>query len=155
LNLEELRELRRTMGHDVEGSEKRFLSFLKTVRNAPETNPSKFGILSKARELGLSTVEFANVTELSVALVTKFDRRLIEFSSIPREVLKRLSEVLNVSAAEPEMYLQQGAAFAVGAEYKADEAPTLPEKQDFFEAVTSDKTLSEQRRAHLLSLRSK
>jgi hypothetical protein len=153
LSLEELRELRRAMGHDVESSEKTFLSFLKTVRNSLETSQSGFGILSRARELGLSIVEFANGTELSVALVTKLDRRLIEFASIPREVLKKLSEVLNVSVTEPETYLRQGAAFAVGAEYKADEAPTLPEKQDFFDAVTSDKTLSEQRRKYLLSLR--
>jgi len=155
LSLEELRELRRAMGHDVKGSEKRFLSFLKTLRNAPEMNPSSFGILSRAQELGLSIVNFANLTELSVALVTKLDRRLIEFASIPREVLKKLSEVLKVSAVEPETYLQRGAAFAIGAEYKADEAPVLPEKQDFFEAVLSDKTISEERRAYLLGLRSK
>src|SRR5438132_159186 len=94
LSLEELRKLRRAMGHDVKGSEKSFLSFLKTLRNAPEMNPSSFGILSRAQELGLSIVNFANLTELSVALVTKLDRRLIEFASIPREVLKKLSEVL-------------------------------------------------------------
>jgi hypothetical protein len=69
-------------------------------------------------------------------------------------VLQELSEVLGRSQEAVAAYLRQGAAFATGAEYHADEAPTIPGQQDFFEAVLADKTISEPRRKFLLGLRS-
>lgn len=153
LNLDDLREIRRIMGHDVEASEKRFLAFLGTLPGAPVKETRRFGVLSRARELGFSIVQLANAAELSVALIAKLDLRLFRFTSVPSQVMGKLCDVLNVSTDELAAYLQQGAAFAPGAEYRAEEAPSLPEQQDFFEAVLADKTLSEQRRAHLLGLR--
>lgn len=155
LNLGDLREIRRIMGHDVEASEKRFLAFLGTLPGATASAARPFGILSRAKAQGRSIVQLANAAELSVALIAKLDLRLFRFASVPIQVIGKLCEVLAVSVDEVSAYLQQGAAFAPGAEYRADEAPSLPDQQDFFEAVSADKTLSEQRREHLLGLRPK
>ena len=154
-SVEELREMRRMMGHDVERSEREFVTFLGSLKASHASTDTKpVGILAVGAERGLSLVQLANATELSVALITKLDRRLIIFRSIPEWVLQKLSEVLGRAREAVGDYLRQGAAFAAGAEYHADEAPTLPEQQDFFEAVLADKTISEPRRKFLLGLRS-
>ncbi len=154
LSLEELREMRRLLGHDVERSEKEFVAFLSELPGQHTAEePKPFAILSRAAQKGLSLVQLANAVELSVTLVTKLDRRLIKFSSIPALVLNKIAQTLGVSDSVISAYLQQGAAFAAGAHYHAGEAPTLPEPQDFFDAVRSDKTLSEPRRKLLLQLR--
>jgi hypothetical protein len=49
-------------------------------------------------------------------------------------------------------YLQQSPSFAASASYRAEEAPTLPTTQDFFDAVRQDPTLDQERRAALLRL---
>ena len=155
LDLHDLREIRRIMGHDVEASEKRFLAFLGTLPGAPANEAQHVGVLSRAKEQGLSIVQLANAAELSVALIAKLDLRLFRFASVPIQVIGNLSEKLKLTLDELSAYLQQGPTFAPGAQYRANEAPSLPEQQDFFEAVSADKTLSEQRREYLLGLRPK
>ena len=162
---EELRAIRRELGHDVEGSERDFLSMLaeksRTIgielnssADAQATQPIE-GLLMVAQEQGFSTAQqFADATELSPVLVTMLDRGLISFPSIPPKILDRVASVIRRSVEALSQYLQLGPRFAHGANYKADEAPETEEPQDFFEAVIDDPTISEERRRQLLALKS-
>ena len=151
LTLEDLRAVRRQMGHDVESGERDFLAFVREVKAV--TSPTPFAILSRAKQLDLDKVSLANATELSIPLVMKLDRRMITFASIPDLVLRRVGEILRAPIEILRVYLQQQPAFAVGANFRADQSPVLPETQDFFAAVSEDLTISEARKQALLLLR--
>jgi len=49
-------------------------------------------------------------------------------------------------------YLQQSPMLATEASFRARENPRIQEQQDFFEAVRSDRSVSEERRSALLAL---
>jgi hypothetical protein len=112
------------------------------------------GLMIRAREIGLSIRELADRSRLSVTLVGLLDHRLIGFASIPQEVVDALAGALQIQAASVGQYLQQSPSFAASASYRAEDAPTLPTTQDFFEAVRQDPTLDESRRSALLRLQS-
>lgn len=174
---EELRNIRRDLGHNVEESERQFLSMLTEKSRAlgiglemrtsaqpvlaDNTTLSNDdlqiqGLLKIAQEEGFPTSQqFADATELSPVLVTMLDRGLIYFPSIPPKILDRVASAIKRSVETLSQYLQIGPRFAHGASYKADEAPEIEEPQDFFEAVLDDPTLSEERREQLLALKSK
>jgi transcriptional regulator with XRE-family HTH domain len=161
---DELRAIRRELGHDVEGSERAFLNMLTEKSRAigieldspaaAQASEPIEGLLIAAKEKGFSTQEFADATELSPVLVTMLDRGLIYFPSIPPKILDRVASVIKRSVEALSQYLQIGPRFASGANYKADEAPETEEPQDFFEAVIDDPAISEERRSRLLALRS-
>jgi len=164
--LDELRRLRMELGHDVEGSEQIFLAHIQKmnselgsteqafqdVQSPPAPESSLRGLLSEARARGLSNLQFANQTNLSIALVTKLDLRLIRFASIPNQVIEDLANALDCIAERVKAYLQGNPLLPADAYFKADEAPTVPEQQDFFEEVRADTSLSEERRRRLLAM---
>jgi hypothetical protein len=161
---EELRAIRRELGHDVEGSERDFLNMLTEKSraigieldspDAARATEAIEGLLMVAQEQGFSTTQqFADATELSPVLVTMLDRGLISFPSIPPKILDRVASVIRRSVEALSQYLQIGPRFAYGANYKADEAPETQEPQDFFEAVLEDPTITEERRRQLLALK--
>jgi len=151
LTLDDLRSVRHQMGEDVETSERDFLKFIKEIKTV--TAPAPFALLSRAKQLGLSKVNLADATELSVPLIMKLDRRMIQFSTIPELVVRKVGEVLAAPIELVRVYLQQQPAFATGANFRADEAPRLPEAQNFFDAVSEDLTISEARKKSLLALK--
>src|SRR5260370_24326954 len=57
MSLEELREIRRTMGHDVESSEKQFVAFLDNLTTNSTESAKSFAILSCAASKQLSLVQ--------------------------------------------------------------------------------------------------
>lgn len=118
----------------------------------PEDQPLA-GLLSESKAQGLSLHELADATGLSPALVAKLDRRLIRLTTIPGEKIEALARTIRRVPEEVVSYLQGQPQFLAGAQYHAEEAPKLPEQQDFFEAVQEDRGLSEDRRRHLLALK--
>jgi len=157
MDLSELRQVRRMMGDNVEESEREFLSWLGNLKGdiekvATVPEPGIENILSCAKKLGLDAPGLADATGLSVVLVTKLDRRLIDYGSIPAKIFDVLANALHATTALVSEYLQQPPALAVEARFRADENPKIPEQQNFFDAVRSDKSISEQRRIALLSL---
>ena len=156
MDLEQLREVRRMMGDNVEVSERQFLSVLKELKaglGQPEELAEPIaGLLAKAQERGLDAVALADKTGLSIVLVTKLDRRLLVFKSIPNKLFETLASVLQSTLTAVMDYLRQPQAIAMGARFRTDESPRLPEQQGFFDAVRTDKSISEDRRAALLAL---
>ncbi len=110
------------------------------------------GLLAEGKTLGLSMHQLAEITGLSPALVAKLDQRLVRFVTVPREVVGDLARAIKQTADEVSGYLRREPVLPPGLEYKADEAPSLPEQQDFFDAVRQDRGLDEERRRRLLSL---
>jgi hypothetical protein len=110
------------------------------------------GLMARAREMGLNIRAVADRSQLSVTLVGLLDRRLVRFASIPREVVEALATALQTHVASVTEYLEQAPAFAPSASFRAEDAPTLPQAQDFADAVRHDPTLDENCRAALLRL---
>lgn len=110
------------------------------------------GILTAAKEQGLSSRQLAKLTGLSVVLITMFDRGMINTKRLPSVIVARIARAINSSAERVLEYLQLGPRFAVDANYKAEDSPGLEDPQDFFEAVRDDPTLSDEERQQLLAL---
>ena len=110
------------------------------------------GLMARARDLGLNISQLAERTHLSVTLVGLLDRRLVRFGSIPREVIDGLAAALQTQVASLSDYLQQGPSFAPSASFRAEEAPALPQTQEFADAVRHDPMLDPKRKDALLRL---
>lgn len=167
--LEELREIRREMGHDVGGDEQKFLSHLRELNNRlqgahqpaeqpfaedePTIPQPVRGLIAEAKARGLSGWKLADTAQLSIALVTKLDRRLIRYASIPRQVIEDIAGALQCGAQRVAAYLQGRPLLPNNAYFKADETPSVPEQQDFFDEVLEDDSLSEERRQRLLAMK--
>lgn len=115
------------------------------------TNPIQ-DLLTAGKACGLEPRELAQAAGLSILLVRKLDRRLIQFDSIPRPVIEALAATIQRGVGSVAQYLRQAPTFASGAQHRAEQPPRLPEPQDFFAAVRSDSTLAPELRAHLLAL---
>lgn len=175
-SLEDLRAIRRDLGHDVEGSERSFLEMLReksqesgielktsavlTPDSDDETGAAeplpKKRLLTIAKEQGFPNAQrLADAVELSVVLVKMLDRGLIEITSIPPAVIVSIASAVKHPVETLQQCLQIPPRLMPGMQYKADVAPEIEEPQDFFEAVVTDPTLSEERCRRLLSLKSK
>jgi hypothetical protein len=109
-------------------------------------------LVAEARERGLSRKEFAAALDLSIALVDKLDRRLVRYRTIPAAIVASLSRVLATGTERVALYLEGPPLLPQGASYRAEQAPAVPEAQDFAEAVSSDRTLTPERKEELLAL---
>ena len=161
-SLDELREIRLALGDDVEASEREFLSRLREKLPHLGSGEQKqdfqmvgraqiSGLLAEAKARGLNNFQFADAAELSITLITKLDRRLIKFPTIPHEVIQDLAAILQQSTEAISEYLQGGPQLPAGAEFKAEQTPRVTELEDFFDAVQRDTTISENRRQRLLT----
>lgn len=124
-----------------------------TAKAGSATHAASFATLRREAEgRGLTLATLAARLDLSVPVVAKLDRRLIRFASIPNELIARLAAALEGTEAAVADYLRGGARFATGAAFLADEAPRMPDQQDFSEAIETDLTMSdEQKRAWRVS----
>jgi hypothetical protein len=112
--------------------------------------PPLNSLLGAAKEAGLSLREFGRATHLGDALIRKLDRRLIRFSSIPKQAIDALAEAARVPAQAVATYLQLPATFAAAPQYRADRAPQLAEQEEFRAAVQKDPTMTPEDRSRWL-----
>ncbi len=110
------------------------------------------GLLAEAKARGISRKDLAAATRLSIPLIDKLDRRLIRYSTIPRNIVESIANLLGRQAEAVSQYLQGAPLLPASASYRAEEAPSLPEAQDFSEAVQGDRTLSPERKRELLEM---
>lgn len=109
-------------------------------------------LVTYAQARGVSARDLAARLGLSVPIVMKLHRRLLRAESLPQELIEALAKVLGTSQRRVFEYLQQPPALAVGAHYRAEQAPVLGEQQDFAAAVRTDRSLSEEDRARWLAV---
>lgn len=105
--------------------------------------PTLPGLRKAAEARGLTMQALAAQTNLSVPVLMKLDRRLIRFASIPREAIEVIARAINHTSQTVTAYLQGERKFATGAAFLAEEAPQMPDQQDFFEAIGKDLTMNE------------
>src|SRR5947209_4172174 len=123
----------------------RLLASRRTSLTPEETAPLT-GLRKEAEARGLTIQALAAATRLTVPLLVKLDRRLIHFASIPHQAIERISIELGRSFEAIAAYLQGDSQFASQASFRADAAPQMPDQQDFFDAVETDLTMSEEQK---------
>lgn len=99
---------------------------------------------------GLSQDQFAALLKLSVGLLWKLDRHLIQYSSIPVELIENVAGVLHRGLQIVAEYFQRRPLLAVNARYKAKQQPQVSEPTNFFDEVRSDQEISNEDRAYWL-----
>jgi hypothetical protein len=112
------------------------------------------GIVQEGSQLGLSIQQIARRAQMSMALVRKLDLRRIQFSTIPSQAIEALAYAIQRRSSAVADYLQGASTLPRGASYRAEQAPVPTEPEDFFEAVRSDMTMSQELREHWLSFTS-
>jgi hypothetical protein len=101
---------------------------------APAVAPqaSLIGLADRAFDVGLDPERLAERAHISPSLIDQLDAHAIAASTIPRELFRRLAEMLDVSLEAVSGFLGASAQTG-GAFYHASEAPST--KQDEFLAV--------------------
>lgn len=122
-----------------------------TAEYAKYTVPVK-SIAAEGQAQGLSNRDVAGRAGLSIVLLRMLDRRLIRFSSIPREAIEALAGAIGRESAAVVQYLHGAPTLAEGASYYSEATPVVAEQQDFFAAVREDPTLDDATRARWLAL---
>lgn len=130
---------------DTTGTTSRFSI---AAENAPLSS-----LFAAAKRVGFTHAQLKNCVGLSDALLQKLNRRLIDPRTIPVRIISDLAGALQQSVADVAAYLAFAPTFAVGAQHRANQAPTLPKtREDFFDAVRDDAALFDSRRQELLAL---
>lgn len=111
-------------------------------------------LAAAAKARGLAPSELAARLSLSVPLFAKLNRRLIEPTSIPRELIEDLAAALGQAPGTIARYLAQPSTLAQGAFHRAEGKPGIVAREDFTSAVRADPALSDDQRARWLLLAS-
>jgi hypothetical protein len=110
------------------------------------------GLVVAAQARGLTRKEMAAALDLSIALVDRLDRRLVRYQTIPAAIVEAISRLLSTGTQQVARYLQGAPLLPTSASYRSEQAPSVPEAQDFAAAVEADRTLSPERKRQLLAM---
>lgn len=110
-------------------------------------------LMAVAHEVDLDLQGLADSCDLSVSMMAKLNRRLIEISSIPAQLVQQFASTLRLSSSSIHAYFQRPIALASGAHYRSNARPAQSSsKENFFEAVRMDPGLSDSQRTRWLAL---
>jgi hypothetical protein len=118
---------------------------------APATAPALTSLLAAATARGLDAEAVAAKLDVPYALFFKLHRRLIAPDSVPAKFIAALAETVGRTADEISSYLRQPATLAVGASYRADDAPTVGVQESFADALKADPEATEAQQARWLT----
>ena len=165
--IEELRESLIADGIDpdqaLENIKMRVAPFI-TVKEPPTVNKDTVGeevntpatifpgIWKAAERINLAKAQLVEMSGLSETLLIKLDRRLISLKGFSK-IASAVADALKTTKQTIQDYAEDFALYPAEANFKAESLPELPPKQSFAEAVKTDPLLSEEEKAHLLSLR--
>lgn len=125
------------------------LDSLKIANPSPSVMQS---LVDAAKSKGLSRVKFASALGLSTSLVIYLEKRRLDFATIPKTIVTKISEILEIAEEMVSNYLDQTPDFSVKASYKTEtRAEELPPKS-FAEAVREDQILTAEQKRKLLEL---
>jgi len=100
--------------------------------------PPLVSLVDEARARGLAPPVFAKTLRLDTAALGRLNQRLLEASTLPRALVRRVAEAIGRTADEVAAYLSRPPRLAAGAQYKARAAPRLREsapRQSFADAT--------------------
>jgi transcriptional regulator with XRE-family HTH domain len=137
-------------------NETRIAEFLKEAKKIlPTRSADKMPISSlivEAKQNDITIEDLAKRIDLSVPIVAKLDSRLIEYVSIPLEVLEGLAEAILREIILIARYLNQPPKLSQIASYKSHRKPSIPKKENFFDVIRHDDELSNRQRVRWLTL---
>jgi hypothetical protein len=165
---EDLRSILLNLSPNADEEEQGFIQHVLSVRRKLEASTEAEslqpnsgelalkGLISEARNCGLSIGDLADATGLSPTLVKVLDMRLARYATIPAQVVEDLATIIKRSIEQVALYLQGGPVRTAVAYSDQDQTEPGPfEQRDFFDLVRTDTTLSEEHRARLLELGSR
>jgi hypothetical protein len=123
--------------------------FLGKKKAAQEVLP---GLAAVAAEKGLKKPELAEKLGLSLSLLVYLDKKRLVFSTIPKSLIKKIADVLEVAEQSVSAYLNQPPDFQAQASFKAAIRPELSQPKSFSDAVREDQTLTPEEKKKLLDL---
>ena len=96
-------------------------------------------LLEAAKRRNLRLKDVADQLGVGVPIVSKLEQRLLQFSTLPETLIRKLAETLEVGAEAVRDYLRCPPTLAAGAayQYTGKAAPHVAEQQDFAEAIRS------------------
>jgi hypothetical protein len=104
---------------------------------------------------GLSIVQLAKASKMSLRLFAKLESGMLRYASIPFEVFEDVSRAIGRTAQEVGEYVRLSQPDARGAHFRAGSAPVISAQVDFFEAVRQDDSLITEHRDRFLALEEK
>lgn len=107
-------------------------------------------LVAEGESQGFSQEQFAAKLRLSAGLLWKLDRHLIEYSSIPIELIENVASVLRRGMQIVAEYIQRRPTLAANARYKAKQQPQVSQPTNFFDEVRNDQELSNEDRTYWL-----
>lgn len=125
------------------------------VETTDRENSPITSLLKEGEERGMSISKLASACRLSLRLFAKLESGLLEYASIPSDVIEDVSSAIGRAAEEVRQYLKNIRPTAQGAYFKADAAPITPMQQKFFIAVAEDDSLTTEQRERFRSLEEK
>jgi hypothetical protein len=119
--------------------------------SAPASAPALTSLLAAATARSLDAEAVAAKLDVPYALFFKLHRRLVAPDSVPAKFIAALAETVGRTADEVSLYLRQPATLAVGASYRADDAPTVGAQESFDDALKADPEATEAQQARWLT----
>lgn len=98
-------------------------------------------LVKEGEARGLTIVQLARASGLSLRLLGKLESGLLRFASIPAEKLADVATAIGRTTGEVMNYARYARPDLQGAHFRADRAPVSSMQQDFFEAVAEDDSL--------------
>ena len=114
-------------------------------------------LVIEGKPRGLSIVQLAAAAGLSLRLFAKLESGMLEYASIPIEIISDIGRTLGRTVEDVSNYLEHAQPNVQGASFRADAAPVLPSQQNFFVAVEEDDSLTVEQleRLHMLEAKYK
>jgi len=109
-------------------------------------------LYAEAQAHSITPVDLAARLDVSLPLVAKLNRRLIDPASIPRELIEAIAATLERVADAVRAYLVRTPTLATGAFHRAATKPAIAGRENFFAAVRADSALTDEQRARWLAL---
>lgn len=96
-------------------------------------------LMEAAKRRNLRLKDVADQLGVGVPIMSKLEQRLLQFSTLPETLIRKLAETLEVGSELVRDYLRQPPTLAAGAayQYKGKATPQVAGQQDFAEAIRS------------------
>lgn len=98
------------------------------------------------KDRGITAARIAQTIALPLPYVAKLNQRLFQAATLPARLIERLADAVGRSVGDVTAYLSQPPMLARGAAYRADDAPTLADAEDFAAIFANDDTVSPETR---------
>lgn len=128
---------------------KNFQAFLSNSA-APQTVLSS--LTASAAEKGLNKAKFAAAVGVSLSLLMYLEKKRLEFSTIPKAVVRKISDVIEAGEQQVAAYLSTPPEMQPQASFKTAIRPKEVKLKSFAEAVREDQILSPEEKKNLLDL---